>query len=109
MKTRNWSILGLALVLVLAVSIPVQAQKSGPTVPYGPAMQDYGSSYYGYNGSSHAGAYCPMDAGYGYYRPAGQDYRNYDSRSWGRGHRGARSSWNAGYARGYRGGWGSCW
>ncbi|MDI6854569.1 MAG: hypothetical protein QME75_13310 [Deltaproteobacteria bacterium] len=111
MKTQNWLILGLALVLALAVSMPggAQAQPGGPAGSYGPAMQDYGSGYYGYNGSGYVDPYCPMGSGYGYYRPARQGHRNYDSRSWGRGHRGARGPWNTGYASGYRRSWGSCW
>lgn len=113
MKTRNWLILSLALMLAftLTMGIPggAQAQNNVPEVSYDSAGQNFASDYYGYNGSTYAGSYCPMGPGYGYYGPARQGYRNYDSRSWGRGHRDARGPWNSGSARGYRGGWGSCW
>jgi hypothetical protein len=112
MKTHTWLILGLALVLALTLTIGLpgasQAQQSDPAGSYGPAVQGYDSGYYGYNGSRYTGTYCPMGSGYGYYGPARQGHRDYDSRSWSRGHRGARGPGNSGYARGYRGGWG-CW
>lgn len=112
MKKRNCLILCLALVLALTltVSLPggcAQAQPNDPAVSYGPAGQNYASSFYGSNGSGYA--YCPMDPGYGYSAPATQDYRQYASSARNSGYQGAWCPSNSGYARGYRGDWGSCW
>ena len=111
MDIRNWSILGLALVLAftLTVSLPgsAQAQQKDPAATYGPAAQDQAGGYYGYDGSGYS--YCPMGSGYGYSAPVNRDYRNNGPRTWdNRGYQGAWCSWNSGYAPGNRGGWG-CW
>ncbi len=111
MNARNWSILGLALVLVfsLLVGFPgsSQAQQNAHAAAYGSAGQDNTSSYDGYNDYGYA--YCPMGPGYGYSTPADQNYQNYATRSWNNGYRGACGPCNAGYNRGYRGGWGCGW
>lgn len=107
MNVRNWSILGLDLVLAftLTVGLPggAQAQQNDPAAAYGP--QDYAGGYYGNGGYAH----CPMGPGYGYSAPINQNYRHYASRSWNKGYRSDWGPWNSGYARGYRSGWGYCW
>ena len=112
MNVRNWSILGLALVLAftLTVGLPGASQaqqQNDPAASYGPAAQDQAGGYYAYDGNGYA--YCPMGPAYGYSAPVNRDYRNSGSRTWGRGYQGARCSWNSGNTGAYRGGWGSCW
>jgi hypothetical protein len=111
MNARNWSILGLALLLVFSLMVGLpgssQAQQNDTAAAYSSTAQGNASGYYGYNGGGYA--YCPMGPGYGYSAPADQNYRNYATRSRNNGYRGARAPWNAGYNRGYRGGWGCGW
>ena len=102
MKKKSLMILGALLVLAFSASLAMAANQQ----TYGAAGQGYTSGYYDSNGSGYA--YCPMGPGYGYSAPATQDYRQYTSRSWNRGYRGAWCPWNSGYNRNYRAGWG-CW
>ncbi len=107
MNARNWSILGLAMVLAftLTVGLPggAQAQQNHPAANYSP--QDNAGGYYGNGGY----AYCPMGPGYGYSAPANQNYQHYASRTWNKDYRGAWCSWNSGYPRGYRNDGSYCW
>lgn len=106
MNVRNWSILGLSLVLAFTLSVGLpgesQAQQNDPAATYSPPAQD-ANGYYGYGDY----AYCPMGPGYSV--PATQNNRHYATRSGNRDYRGAWCSWNSGYSRGYRNGGGYCW
>lgn len=110
MNTKNWSILGLILVLafILTAGLPggAQAQQNDPAVAYDTARKAH-ARFLGHDGSGYA--YCPMGPGYGYSAPADQNYRQHASRSWNSGYQGAWCPWNSGYVYGYRGGWGCGW
>lgn len=108
MKIRNFLLFGFALALILTVGFPsgAQAQQNDPAASYGTAGQGYDNGYYGYDGRGYN--HCPMGPGYGYAAPANQDSQQYVSRPRKKVHHAARGSWNSGYARGSRGGWG-CW
>ena len=101
MKIRHWLILGLALLLVIPLTLSFpgnsQAQQNRPSVSHGPGMQAYGSGYYGNNDNSYRGSNRTPGSGYGYAQGP-RNYGNRGPRSWNRDNSNTWCPWNGGYA-----------